>query len=433
MVSYQPHRLVGKERKYLQDGVAEGTYRPHELEQRATDKVELLPERFERLFEDIELLTRRSEKKPNLLATDTALHAWFELLGLGEQPTRREVEEALSPGLGGSGSAVAEFGADLGATVDRINRWPEYGSIQNEEIVAEFVWGFLRGLQFDRRLAKDVDTDRVREDVSQILDLVEERAEGHAESIGFDSPPQYLVQLELRRLRRREMASRVQELLGADGPAPDAELGTELQVGKDGRFYYDVVAHIIDRATDGEHDIDTNAQHSVFWDQYGPLESFDADEFLRPEQVESIIEDRRLLEKHDLKQQLSQDARVLADKGAKGAAAQKILPVLVEDGPKSSADLAESVDEATSSVTRLARDLAGVDCRSRNQRGIDVWVERPILDGSRDEWEITAYGEAATFALQKHLAAQDEIFRPKAVSRYPDELLERALEQVSCN
>jgi hypothetical protein len=435
------YRLLDTERAYLEEGTATGSYRDHELKERATEKVELLSDRFEHLFVDTELLERRFQEESNLLATEEGFQAWCRLMGL-EGATRGEVEEALSFGRSQRGSAPADFGAELGKTVDRLMRWPEFGDVTEEDIVADLVWGFLRGLQFDRRVAGEVTGARVQDDTDEIIGRVAERVDTFTESLDTDSTPGFLLRQRSRQNKRQEMTTRVQDLLVEDHSKDGEKLATEIAKRHEededevSDFARQVVGHIMDGAVDGDQTIGSFGQFQSFWDRYGPAEEFDTGEIVTESKVYSVIEERRLDEKHELKRELEREAEALADKGRKGIPAADVLPLIVEDGPLSSKEIATQVADSrnhAASVTRLAKDLAGDESGSTLD-GPKIWTARPLLAGDPSGWETTEYGKAATHALERHLAQNETHpygLDPREASPFPDELLSRALSEVT--
>lgn len=43
-------------------------------------------------------------------------------------------------------------------------------------------------------------------------------------------------------------------------------------------------------------------------------------------------------------------------------------------------------------ITRVAKDLAGLDCEGREQS--QVWTDKPLLKGDPGGWDTTDYGQA---------------------------------------
>lgn len=435
-MSQQSYHLLDSEREYLQKGTAPGGYRPRGMEKRLTEKVELLPARFERLFADIEQLEQGSERTANFFATEAGRYAWAELMGLEENSTREERKQALSFYHGEPGPAAAEFGAKLGRTVNSLAYWPAFGDHHQDDVVADLVWGFFRGLHYDPRTAGSVTDDVVRKETTAILDRVEDRADTHAEQIR--SPATLLEDSHQRQAKKREMAIRVHEILGKDQAAVSLEMDWGFAEWIDEResgpseFCSLVVAHLIDDAVDEEHEFDSVGQDRAFWREHGPGEEFAVEDFVTEVKVHSVVESRQLFEKYDLLCQLERDAKQLADKGWKGAATKEVLPQIVEEGPISSTDIARDIYESrdyAASVTRLAKDLAGIDCETRDEE-FDVWTDRPLLEGDRNGWEATRYGRATNHALQRYLALQEVYAQPIQFTPLPDELIEAALNEI---
>lgn len=445
--------LSDAERSYLEDGTASGTYRPHELENRIEEKVEALPDRLEAVFEDVRLLAEGyfesvpPEEREEVevgepvpgehyrpLDTDKGYRAWLKLMGFDDEPTKQAIVDEFSYTAGGYGSAPAAFGARLGEMANRLMRWPEFGSIETEDVIADLVWGFLAGVHFHHRLAGDVTEDVVREDAAEIIQRVEHRADVYANS---RSEPSGLAsaaaELSKRTETRNEMAERVVDILLKDLPVETPSIQSELAARNDsevGEFCFDVVDHLADAHVADAHPLGSAHQWDAFYDEYGPAEEFDVEEFVTADRVASIIRERRLAERHQLRATLDSDAEALTTKKWRGPHATDVLPEIVEEGPISSRDVAVEVmgsSDYAGSVTRLAKDLAGQDCDARSE---ETWEDRPILRGDPRGWEATAYGAAVNHALLVVQAREKTYLQPIEVGIFPEELLVDALNEV---
>jgi hypothetical protein len=439
-MSQRCYRLLDSDRQFIEEGTAPGSYRPHEKENDLREKVELLGPRFDRLFEDVKLLEQGSDRTTNYLDTDAGRNTWIELMGIEEPSSQEKLEQELAFHRGEPGSGPAAFGVKLGRTVNRLMRWPAFGNLDQDDIVADLVWGFLCGLHYDLRMAGNVTEDVLREDTTEILHRVEERADTYANTIP-DPQAEVLARSRQRRAKRREMALRVHEALSEDCPTTRLEMQWGFTDWDDesesedtpSRFCSMVVAHLIDDAVDGEYKFNSVKQDRAFWREYGPAEEFGVEGFVTEAKVHSVIEERRLLKKHDLLCQLERDAETLATKSSQGAWAEDILPKIVEEGPVSSTDIAQDIynsNDYKASVTRLAKDLAGRE-RNKQREGVEVWTERPLLEGDRDGWKATEYGKAANQALQRYLAGQGSYAQPLQLMPFPDELLKDVFAEVT--
>lgn len=199
-------------------------------------------------------------------------------------------------------------------------------------------------------------------------------------------------------------------------------------------FCHEVINHLIDAALEGDQTIGSFGQHRSFWEQYGPVEEFDIEDFVTESEVYSVIEDRRLDEKYELKRDLEREAEILMKKGRMGIFAADVLPKLVEDGPLSSKEIAAQIDgsgDYTASVTRLAKDLAGDDTNTMLDEA-EIWVERPLLRGDREGWEATEYGKATTHMFEKHLSQEEHhpYMSILELRPFPDGLLNNALLEI---
>jgi len=463
-MSRKCYRLLPSEREYLEKGSARGSYRPHELEERIEMKVDLLPDRFETLFDDVEQLrTGYFEPDPpeetdvetgepvpgehySPLDTERGLNAWLELMELGEWgergegPTKQEVVEEFSHSDGRPGSAPAKFGAKFGKMVNRLMRWLQFEGIEEKDVIADLVWGFLRGLHFDLQVAGDVTEEVVREDTADIFERLERRADSYADSCSHNGLNKWALRQGLRRAQTRNMAAHVDDILGQDvSPQNERPVNTDLTIYHDssdddpGPFCYDVVYHLINARVPEDTTFASKGQMDAFWDEHGPPETFNVEEFVTEKRVRSIINERRLIERDKLLTHLKNDAEGMAAKTRLGVSAADVLPVIIEEGPISSEEVAKDdrvrgSRKYTASVTRLAKDLAGQGPEPEHD-DIMWWVERPILQGDRDGWEATRYGEAINHTIPV-VAQEGEWAIAEMATVFSESLIENALNEV---
>jgi len=314
-------------------------------------------------------------------------------------------------------------------------RWPDLAGIENEDIVADLLWGFLFGVQFHQRPAPDVTAEVVREESTDILQQLEDRADASADSFAEPIDPYPVWKHEVI---RKDLTQRVNDILLED---PSVELGAihpevpELRNSNISweAFCSDVVYHLMDAHTASGHPPGTIGQWRAFWKEHGPIEEFDVEVFVTPDRVASIIAERRLVERRQLRNTIKADAELLVDKIWRGTPAADVLPTIVDEGPISSREVADSVHGSSDhegAVTRLAKDLAGQECESRPEY-VDVWDERPLLRGDPREWKPTAYGKAVNHMLGNVEAREEGYGLPAEVAtRFPKELLNEALNEV---
>lgn len=438
------YELSEKEQSYLEDGTAPGSYRPHELENRIEEKVERLPDRFRALFDDIELLNRgyfdsgdqASSERYLPLATDSGYHAWLDLMGFDEPQTKQAIVDEFSYTREGHGSAPARFGAHLGQMVNRLMRWPDFGGIEEEDIVADLVWGFLRGLTFDNRAARDVTEDVVRDETADILQQLHDRAEIYAESTGDPSNlTNFFSRMNKRRELREQMARRVGDILMGRTSGGTCPVFSEL-VERDhdsgdtaGGLFYEVVDHLADKHLENDDPVRSTGQWFAFCKEHEPLAEFDVEEYLTEQRVLSIVQERRLVERVLLRKILDADAEVLAEKSWRGVSASRLLPVIIDEESISSKALAKTLETSDyeGSVTGLAKQLAGQDSWPE---GVTVFVDRPLLHGDASGWQPTRYGRAALHALRVVDARDEKYAQPIELSRFPEKLLVDALDEI---
>lgn len=343
-------RLSEAEYRYLRSGAASDGYRTDKLEKKIEERVELLPVRFEMLFEDIEQLhegrfksdndsgDRRGNKpepddtpKPaegdhyRPLDTESGLRALITLLGF-EDKTRQEVIDGLTYSGDSRESASADFGAKLGLMVHRImgqsGLEPEH--VDRDEVVADLIWGFLKGLCFDWREASSVTAELIEDVSSDMIDRTRKRIEPAADSRrNWESFMQNTKDIKNPCQSpwsdvRDEMADHVNELLAKQ----DITTGRQLELKNQNirrvniqdnevKLCYTVVDHLIDHLIDSDARMNTKGHLRDFKDEYGPLKEFEIDAVVTEDLVNHVLEDKQLREQIQLINLVEKDVECL--------------------------------------------------------------------------------------------------------------------------
>lgn len=462
-------RLSEAEYRYLKNGdVADGYIerggreRTDKLENQVEKKVELLPERFEILFEDVEQLhSGRFESEHDgiveinesevdehpkpaeyehycPLDTDAGFDAWLSLMGFEEKPTKREVRNSLTYSVVDRGSAPADFGAKLGLMAHRLMRWPDQDSVENEDLEADLIWGFLEGLCFKWRRAGDLTPELVEETATEILDRMEQRIELAAEI--WRERQEWVRSGGLKEIARRSMwgdekramANRVNDILAARDVTSGREVGPEYgerlsgeKGDEEARLCYNIVDYLINYHIESDGRIGTVGQMQEFKEKYGPREDFDVDSLVTEKVVEQIIEEKRPREQAQLMELVKEDTQRLREKHRRrGVSATNVLEEIAEANQRlTSSEIGNQLGAYVGNVTRVAKDLAGVDCEGREQ--YEVWIDRPLIEGNPGGWQLTNYGEAVYGRLK-------DSERPWGLvsTTIPDEVVLDAIEEI---
>jgi hypothetical protein len=128
VTAYTPYRLLDAERHKAETDTVpdEVDYTPKELEKRVRKRVNLLPNRFEALFNDIELLSENGYLDAGLWGDN-----WCDLLDTG-RPTSNEKSPAVT------------FGRRLGSMASRVVR--QSSNIERGDVLTDLAWGFMQGI-----------------------------------------------------------------------------------------------------------------------------------------------------------------------------------------------------------------------------------------------------------------------------------------------
>lgn len=143
------YRLNGSERAYLEgreeDLRKSYRKRPGIPDDRSTDKAELLPERFEELFQDVQLLNdagyldSKIWRDSRIRLFDARNHSYQDE-SFTYAPPRKTVTGGTSP----NSSAAEKWGRRLGGTVS--HQVPSLNEPHGEEARREVIWGFMQGM-----------------------------------------------------------------------------------------------------------------------------------------------------------------------------------------------------------------------------------------------------------------------------------------------
>ena len=366
---YKVHRLTEKERKYLETGDAPGSYRNHEMKRNIEEKVGMLPDRFQHLNEDIKLLSENG-----YLDAERWADSWLNLLNI-----ERSQEDGYPTDVFAHSSSETEssldyptpaelFGHKVGEMICRLMLYPR---IENEDVQLDVAWGFLEGMY-----------ELTDERIDDVLPQLEERSKQTQETTEqvlrglrtFRQETQVIEDI------RKRINNHIEDILEEEG------INTSAWVIKEIRNELRKERLEFVRKEIGEED-------------------WSVETAITPEMVNNALLENRILEKQQLREIIQTDAKRVTDKAGSPTGREVLVAIFEHKNSEvSSQEVVEELDTTkdwTSRVTRVARDLAGDKDGDREWEHRDVWEKHPVLDGNREGWKTTAYGNVLAYCLSK--------------------------------
>lgn len=418
------YALTEAERKYIRSGDPGGESKTN-MEARIETKINRLGYRIDHLLADIFLLNAN-----DYLTEESWKDGWVGLLGFDEYPvqpsTRRkrapeltdieeprndsEIVEACrmasdtNTDIGRPISSTKEFGRDIGKLAREITLAP--GDMDEDEVLQDIAYGFIEGLYFDHRPAGlgDQLTKQRQKYMNEIISALQKQLE---HELTYDREwaeweREWRVQGDLWDEHRTEIISRLREILN-EAPEPIAPRRTmsefrsrvlekrgdtdsqETGVNERGIDCRDLLFFLIDNSIESDHLVGSSGHWGDFQAEHGPAEQFEPKEFIQYDRVVSLIEEWKLLERNVLYRHCQTDTDRMREKKARGLDALDVFSAIHNSKSSiSSKRIARDIGSETSyqgQVTQICTDLASRE-----------WEQRPVLSGSKDGWELTAYG-----------------------------------------
>lgn len=408
------YHLSRAQRKYLETGDM-STYRPSDLHADVDEKVRRIPARLDVLFEDVELLHRvhhdpesfrertvedsQRTKPAEFPSKQSWSSMWLDLLGLDPAPDRDEVVDAVVNTT--SETPFTEFGAQLGRLAGRLMLIPDVKDVNEDDVLADLAWGFLRGLCFDTEAAGENSGNTIQSRTEELTSAIESRAEAKAARTdelhaSLDRVPAQLI--------ARESGLREKIVATLDS----------LHIDSTDWLVDEVEWALLHRSDSAWGEIlSTDSEQSL-------------DEYVSQATVKAIVEEKNLVEKAQLMKLLDSDVGDIEEKSWRTVSGAEVLAILADEGPLSTPQINNRISSAKdhkSTLPRLAKDMAGIDCDWRDYR---TWTDRPLLYRDGEQWDTTAYGDA----LKQHYA---DVSRDNAWiwrSRISEETMEEAIAEL---
>ncbi|WP_227380928.1 hypothetical protein [Haladaptatus halobius] len=422
--------LSTAEKEYLSSGTV-GGYRKSRLQNRVNSKAVALPERFSRLVDDADLIS-----KSDYLDDEIKRQLWEVLLrettpDYIETPEKRPLQ--LSTKVRPQ-TPVQDIGRFIGGFAHDVLRFPS--EVEYEELLAHVIFGFVKGVYIDTLIAGRADQNGIDVETEEILERVQSLAvnvEEHRESMSDQKENAHLhsqkwqetrnqVRREIRRILSEEelidSPQSLRERLKERQTDEDSLHKDESEAEGDGRDFLTVeklhekaksssrdieektMWHLMDAKIESDDIPGTFGATTAFQQKYN-VDEFDIDEFVTQDRVLNIFTARRIPGRVGLDLWLESDSSKIKSHRWRGVDAIDIFTTIYEKNGGSSAEIAKEIgsrSQKTSLVTRIARDLAGDDQYPNRE----VWDQLPILQGERKEWHLTSYGEVLGYYQFDH-------------------------------
>ena len=374
--------------------------RPDKIESGIKDKAELIPERFERLFQDILLFDRNGYLDHRTWRGDPI--RLFRAPYLRDSFTYTPPKMASMGGTNHSPSAAEEWGKRLGAAVARL--LPSLREAHGDKARKEVVWGFMKGMR---------------------------------------SHPDDQLTLRFVRDTSRMLAKRASDEIELWNEADDRSQQSFEHSVKRGEEIREDIKRVIEEAgiSPGDWMVRRTRQHLTAVLK-APLEAIDweltddehpTDEGVSQELILNIVREHRLPQKQQLVNLLVKDGKRIRQKSGQGTNGVEVLTQIFEKQETektNSKSIAGGLNvKSVGSVTRVAMDLAG-DPEGRvnwKERGIDVWTDRQMLVRKENgEWKTTAYGSVQAH----HLQLPEAVALLHPLSDIPEDAVDSAIEEL---
>jgi len=418
------YALTGAERRYIRSGDPGGESKTN-MEARIETKINRLGYRIDHLLADIFLLHAN-----DYLTEESWKDGWVGLLGFDEYPVQPSTQRKRAPELtdfeepsndseiveacrmasntetdiGRPMSSTKEFGRDIGELARKLSLAP--GEMDEDEVLQDIAYGFLEGLYFDHRPAGlgDQLMQQRQKYMNEIISALQKQLE---HELTYDREwaeweREWRVQGDLWDEHRTAMISRLREILN-EAPEPIAPRRSmsefrsrvlekrgdtdsqETGVNERGIDCQDLLFVLIDNSIESDYPVGSSGHWGDFKAEHGPAEQFEPEEFIQYDRVVTLVEEYRILERNVLYRHCQTDADRIQGKKARGLDALDVFSAIHNSKSAiSSKQIARDIGSETSyqgQVTQICTDLASRE-----------WEQRPVLAGSKDGWELTAYG-----------------------------------------
>jgi len=430
------YTLTDAERTYLQTGDT-GSYRESVLDEKIEEKTKRLGQRINNLLRDVELL--RPDQR------DAWRDPWLDFLGRDppspapEYSRRGEVTDITAKEASDDAlwraytygrredhwretSAASEVGGDLARLAHQLTiyPWQEGDEVKPElkdDIHVELVWGFIRTLLVDTRIAGTAMREGREERMDALMSELVERHEA-----GYERDRDFFDEREQRKKRTRkwgkvesEMQNRIEEILHEEGILT-CNLGGDTTDNPRAIMVDRVLGLIFSELVDSEYGPISAGLRDDFRAEYGPVEEVDIGDIVTRERVLDAVEQNRLLLEGELKAIYREDRDFLEDTIVRDLDPVAVLEEVHEQPAPSSVEIASTLDTRKALVTEACNKLSG-----ETEFASPGWSGEHVVTGSPSGWELTPYG---------HLLVPGLIGVKSTTDRSRPELLDEAAAQL---
>lgn len=425
--------LTTAEEEYLRSGET-GGYRASRLDSQIREKRRAIPERVNRLAEDIECIDENaptSKEQRAQLWRDTLAQALDD-----DQPSSEitELRDGIVPK-----SPTMAFGRQLGQLTNSLLYASDGTDLKKQ--VTHLTLGFLMGAYLDNLSAGYVDRNGLNQvlsplvdDVGQLAGDVEERRQFIMQGLSS------VNETDHREMARDSLEDHVRTVLNQRGLADQEELqqeSTEVEVLDEAPENYEiadaedffltqasdadlverVVGHLMNQDSGTEFAPNTYGADLDFWANHD-AETFAPEEFAPSDVIEHVFQQNRIRGRVELEQRIAEDIEKLDDKKWRGVSAREVFRLIYQGENLSSVEINERLDSRktyTAQVTALANDLSGKEYSSHN-----TWDGIPLVTGEKDGWGLSEYGEIVAQRMFEN--------RHRSIETLPDETVNAGID-----
>lgn len=341
--------LSEKEREFLMSGDS-GTYTTAEMERRAAEKAEKLPNRIQQLIDDVCLLYYRG-----YVGTGETHAIWDDLLRL----TNRSQIVRDAPIVKSERSPELNLGFEIGSLIRMLQQNPAS---------SDFTWGAIIGLIGESPENYEAEA----ENLVALFDDLEEKYEWRLFSAGADADQDDGFNEEREEIR---------EILRDYGFAPAPPL---------------VDAILLEFTNDGDYDLLEPMERS--WradpeqtDHPTPPDDLPSEAEMRQTGLEMIVsrleEQTRIRDLDRLAKDLREDAIRIQQRQWRGVDPDQAFQFIKQNGETQIQEFKQTETKGQNNMTTTLRRLSYED---------SDWVNQPVVrvnEGENRYWQLTVYGE----------------------------------------
>lgn len=350
-------RLLESDYDYLHGD--DTNYSNSDMEDRVLEKVDLIPKRIESLRYDVSWLNDEGYFEGE---------RWHSRVG----GLFQQSEDLTGKSVLATNEQARTLGHDLGIIANYLIAGVD--ELDDPQIRQQIVWGFIE--RFYPISSSWSDDEEV--EMEELTDFIEQAHQKRQDRLWED-----IKEFEERQDIAREMQLHILRSFEDERIAlPEV---TSIPDYERNRFAAVLVLCGYLDSEVASHE-SPSEQWDQFIDQIDPP-TFDISSELSPDKIRSHLDDGviEILEEID---PVNRDTRRVLETSWRGVEMAAVLRTVADNPGISSKDIENSLENSNqSAITRLAKDMAGM------QREHGEVFERPLVDGDKDGWTLTEYGE----------------------------------------